>query len=775
VGGSTISRYLTRLTMKRVSLASVERRPSAADEMGETPSVFGTDVAESEPDATARDQRGRLLGRVGATLRPVARTVGPVLHAADREALPGRVLVAFSLVPVCLLIGWVLASFPLAALGEFRPALVVPVAVLGAAVVLWLGIGVLRRPGVAIRAPWWSVVTTATVAVAFAVFTTLTHDEHVIPRRDSGSYIQIGYWLAHHQSLTYPFPASAFGPSPGILAFGSPAFYEHGNVLVPQFMTGWPVLLAAADWGWGWSGMLVLPAAIGGCAILAVAGLAARLVGPRWAPLAALLLAGAWPVLRVAQSTFSEPLALLILAGGAGLLVDLVNALKAEAAGGTAPRRGNRMRRLAFLAGLVLAGGELIRLDFGIDFALALPILGALFLVRRGVVWPFLAGAAISGGLGLIDGAFVTRPYVQVNWSSVRLMVVAMTAISVVTVLGVLVARRYGRPLWSSRWWRLVPVVGGAVVVAVAIGLLVRPYVRVDHSTTDAGVMQFTENAQHQLGLPLDGSRGYAEQSLWWVSWYLGWPLLAAALVAVVVLTTRVLRGRDLAWAVVLLVYLGSSVLTLLRPGITPDHPWADRRLVVEVLPGMVLFATWAIAAGNRWVRDRSRWVIARLGTDPERATRLRVRSLTALPWVATVVAVLALLEPIGYATGPVAADRTERGELAAMAQACGALHSNDSVVLTDTLWAPTIRAQCHVPVARLVTPTRVALAQVEASIRSAGRTPVIASAQHDSLSALGLDPTRIVNLKTRQDQQQLIRRPTNTWPLSIQFWLARP
>lgn len=746
--------------------------------------MFGTDVAESKPDATVGDGRG-LSGDSAAA-------------GAEHGNVPGRVFALLSLVPVCALTGWLLAAFPLAALGVFRPVTVIPVATAGAAIVLWLGLALIRRPRTAMSAPWWSVAATGAIAVGFALFTALTHSEHVIPRRDAGSYIQISYWLAHHQALTYPYPAAAFGPSPGTLGFGSPAFYEHGSSLVPQFMTGWPMLLATVDWGWGWGGMLVLPAVIGGCAILAVAGLAARLIGARWAPLAALLLTGAWPVLRVAQSTFSEPLALLILAGGSCLLVDLVVAAKADGGEQFADRDINRVRRVAFATGLVLAGGELVRLDFGIDFALTLPVLAGLWLVRRRAVWPFLVGALVSGGLGLIDCVFVTRPYVQVNISSVKLMVVAMVAVAVVTVLGALTARRYGRSPRVRRWWRLVPVVGGAAVLVVAIGLVVRPYVSVDHSVTDAGVRQFTETAQRRLGLPLDGSRGYAEQSLWWVAWYLGWPLLAAALVGAVALCTRVLRGRELAWAGVLLVYLGSSVLTLLRPGITPDHPWADRRLVVEVLPGMVLFATWTIAAGNGWLRAR----VGGVGGSAMRAgpatarRRFAVRSpraesdatprssgpfarpltgIPALPRILTVAAVVVLIAPIWKATGPVAEDRTELGELAAMGGVCHALHSNDSVVLTDTLWAPTIRAQCQVPVAHLIDQTAAALDQVTASIRSAGRTPVIAGTQHDALSALGLEPVRAVRLRTRQDQQQLIRRPDGTMPLLLDFWVARP
>jgi hypothetical protein len=256
-----------------------------------------------------------------------------------------------------------------------------------------------------------------------------------------------------------------------------------------------------------------------------------------------------------------------------------------------------------------------------------------------------------------------------------------------------------------------------------------------------------------------------------------------------------VLRGRELAWAGVLLVYLGSSVLTLLRPGITPDHPWADRRLVVEVIPGMVLFATWTIAAGNGWLRARVGGSARRSGPDTARR-RFAVRppaagsdaaprssgpftrpltGIPALPGILTVAAVVVLIAPIWKATGPVAEDRTELGELTAMAGVCRALHSNDSVVLTDTLWAPTIRAQCQVPVARLIDQTTAALDQVTASIRSAGRTPVIAGTQHDALSALGLDPVRAVRLRTRQDQQQLIRRPDGTMPLLLDFWVARP
>jgi hypothetical protein len=657
---------------------------------------------------------------------------------ATGSARAGRVLAIASLLPALLATAWVVAAFPLAALGWFRPAIAVPLFLVVAAVLVPLGLSLVRRSA---HAPWWSVASTGLIAVGFTIFAALSHSEHTIPRRDAGSYAQIGYWLAQHGTPFYQVPLAAFGPSPGVIGFGSPAFYQHGATIVPQFMTGWPTLLAGAYWAGGWTGLLLLPTLVGGCAILAVGGLAARLVGPRWAPLAALLTAAAWPVLRAAQETLSEPVALLTLAAGVCLLVDLVAARHA----GDELRR--RINRHAFAAGLLLTAGELVRLDFGVDFAFVLPILGWFWLTRRPGVVAFLAGSVLGGALGVLDGTFVTRTYVHVNWASVKLMLILLAAAAVAVVVAVLLLRR--RSPVELGWWRRVPALGAALVALVGIGLFVRPWVLIDHSTTDRGVAGYVETMQRGLGLPVDGSRGYAEASLRWVAWYAGWPLLIAALVAAVYLTWRALHGREVRWLPILLVYLCSSVLVLLRPGITPDHPWADRRLVVEVLPCVILLATWATAAFARW------------------AVRRRV------PWLVAVL-VAAFLVPEGFALTPVAVQRTEQGELAASAAVCRLLRPNDTVIVIDQLWMPVIRAQCGLPVAQLVVPSPVAVQQVAASIRAAGRTPVIAGSQLDSPVPLGLITSVVVDLNSHEDQKQLVNRPDGTDPLFLQFWMAR-
>jgi hypothetical protein len=662
----------------------------------------------------------------------------PEPEPVSGSALAGRVLAIASLLPALLATAWVVAAFPLAALGWFRPAIAVPLFVVVAAVLVPLGFSLVRRSA---SAPWWSVAATGLVAVGFTVFAALSHSEHTIPRRDAGSYAQIGYWLAQHGGPFYQVPLAAFGPSPGVIGFGSPAFYQHGATVVPQFMTGWPTLLAGADWVGGWTGLLLLPTVVGGGAILAVAGLAARLVGPRWAPLAALLTAAAWPVLRVTQETLSEPLALLTLATGTCLLVDLVVVRHAG------DELRGRINRHAFAAGLLLTAGELVRLDFGVDFAFVLPILGWFWLTRRPGVLAFGAGSVLGGALGVLDGAFVTRTYVHVNWASVELMLSLLGAAAIAVVVAVVLLRR--RSPRELRWWRPVPVIGAALVALGGIALFVRPWVSTDHSTTDPGVADYVETMQRALNLPVDGSRGYAEASLHWVAWYVGWPLLIAAFAAAGYLTWRVLHGRALRWLPILLVYLCSSVLVLLRPGITPDHPWADRRLVVEVLPCVILLATWAVAAFARF------------------AVRRRV------PWLVAVL-VAAFLVPEGFALTPVAVQRTEQGELAASDTVCRLLRPNDTVILIDQLWMPVIRAQCGLPVAQLVVPSPVAVEQVADSIRAAGRTPVIAGSQLDSPEPLGLITTAVVDLDSRQDQQQLVNRPDGTDPLFLEFWMAR-
>jgi hypothetical protein len=207
-------------------------------------------------------------------------------------------------------------------------------------------------------------------------------------------------------------------------------------------------------------------------------------------------------------------------------------------------------------------------------------------------------------------------------------------------------------------------------------------------------------------------------------------------------------------------------VLTLYRPGITPDHPWADRRLVPVVLPAVVIAATVALAALLRY--GYRRW------------------SGRVLAVVAAAGAV-ALLGPAAAATVPVAGLATERGEVAAAQRVCAALRPGDVVLAVDQRaraeWPQLLRDLCDVPTAvvRLdlpeVTaeqPPRAVVDRVARRAAASGHRVVLMSATSDAaVRQLGLPARLVTTLRTTEDQHLLVRRPDGSDPLDVQVWLA--
>ena len=55
-------------------------------------------------------------------------------------------------------------------------------------------------------------------------------------RRDAASYVQFATWITDYGSLPIPQSLWAFGGGDPALSFNSPAFYERGDVIVPQFL-----------------------------------------------------------------------------------------------------------------------------------------------------------------------------------------------------------------------------------------------------------------------------------------------------------------------------------------------------------------------------------------------------------------------------------------------------------------------------------------------------------------------------------------------------------
>ncbi|MBB6555401.1 glycosyltransferase family 39 protein [Nonomuraea rubra] len=690
---------------------------------------------------------------------------------------PGRVLATLSVLPALAVAGWLLAGLPLLLLGRFAP---LPATLLGlplAALLCWAGTrklgeshapdetpsgGAVRGGGAQVmvartagsvlgrvRAATWQVAGVVGVAVASGVFNAIMHSEQIAVRRDPATYTQYAAWIATHGGLPIPTQTEAFGGPDPALVFESVGFYAVDGGVVPQFMPGPPMLFAIGHW----LGVpYLVPAVLGALAVLTVAGVVARLAGVRWAVVGAAAFAVSLPILYTSRTTFSEIPSLILLFGGLALAYDAL---------------ARRERGRALLAGLVFGLAVLVRVDGLRDVLPVLAFAGLLLAMRRlrrpeGTVGPpLLAGLVAGAGVGMLAAYLLARPYLSYLSGSVRPLLFVCAGVLVLIAAGTAAApalARFRLPSW-------VPRTGAVLVVLLMAALYARPWVqtvtRIPVTDDDRRTAEMIMQIQRANGLPIDGTRLYFENSLHWVVWYVGAPAVLLATIAAALLVRRLLRdGSSFGWLLPLAVVGWTTVTTLLRPEITPDHPWAARRLVPVVIPGMILLATYGLARLRR-LTDRH---------GPK-----------VLKWGMAVGVVLVLVPPavtsIGTAFTPV-----ERGEAAAVEAMCARIPANASVLIVERVtgdrFVQVVRGMCGRPAAEVdrkgsgdVAPEAEVRRLVE-RVRAAGRVPVVLGAEPGQVSPYGT-ASQVLGLVTRQDERSLTEAPNGTWTLRMNVWMA--
>jgi hypothetical protein len=628
----------------------------------------------------------------------------------------------------------------------------------------------------------------------FAVWQLAENSQQIIVLRDPGTYFQFAYWIAHQGTTHIPQSLAAFGGSHPGMTFSSLGFYQTGTTIEPQFMAGLPMVLAIGVWAGGTLTAIAMAPIIGACAILAFAGLAGRLAGGRWAPAAALVLAISLPQQYTSRNTFSETLAQVMLFGGLCLLADSFTLTSGQHATAvpevTSWRDGPAPAvALAFFGGLAIGLTLLIRIDGASDLLPAIPFLGVLLVARRPQAVPFGLGLIIGVGYGLADGFLLSRSYLDSISPSLRplamivLAAVALTGIAMALV-NVRTSRRWIRFLLRSRPLRWLPEAAAAATVLVVIGFAVRPWFQTVRGETVPATINYVAELQKLAGLPIDGHRQYAEDSLYWVIWYVGVPAVILGTLGLALLVRRGLKslitwrdsGAARIWALPLLIAGWVIVSVLWRPGIIPDQPWASRRLVPMVIPGLILAAAWMAA----WITERGR----QLGAS---------RTAGA---IAAACCVIALLVPAAVTTFGVgttrtasgstrltahglAFKRTAQGENQAVRELCSAIGPNAAVVIVDAQTADrfsqVVRGMCDTPTARIDSPTASQVALVVSKIEGAGRRPVLLAGTQAQLSSYGGSAREVVNLLTTQDAHELTEPPTRNWLIHFTVWLSDP
>jgi hypothetical protein len=425
------------------------------------------------------------------------------------------------------------------------------------------------------------------------------------------------------------------------------------------------------------------------------------------------------------------------------------------------------------LGGLALGLTLLVRIDGASDMLPVIPYIGLLLVGRRRQALPLLGGLLVGAIYGATDGLLLTKPYLESIKTSLIPLALVGGVVVVATAIAVLVLWRRGLPEIRGNW---LPNVAAVAAFAVLAGFAVRPYLQTVHgqmTKTTAAVIASFQRADH---LPVDATRLYYEISLHWVFWYVGVPAVVLGTLGAAVLARRCLRGRAPTWTLPLMTFAWTIVATLYRPAITPDQPWASRRLVPAVLPAFILLAVWASSWLVGWLRQRGANRVAWGGLGVLLAAALLV------PAVLTTFGIVRSGKgPLGLEPAAVglAGARTFGGEIAAINGMCADIPANASVVIvsgpTADHMAEVIRGTCNVPVARLSNHRPSVAAAVERGIRQAGRRPVLLAGTRVALASYGGPTRQIMKLRSTQDAHTLTTPPKTTDKLKFNVWMSEP
>jgi hypothetical protein len=618
----------------------------------------------------------------------------------DPRDSAGLILGRLTVLPALALLPFLLIGFPLLLVGYFRPIpVLVGWLVLIVAVVPYVWRRIPSLSGAATRGkpgegpakptPRWALWSLVAVSVAFGAFQAVYHSQFVIVEYDAASYTQFASWIAGHGTTVIQENSQFFGGHPASITYASAAFFQVGGHVVPQFMAGLPMVLSLGIWAGGMPLELFWAPVLGAFAVFTFGGLVARLVGPRWAPFAALALGVTIPMQYVSRNTWSEPLALIFLVGGLSLWIDSQRTDRPQEDAGRwrtdwRQHRLSASHVLAAAAGLMLGLIFLVRLDGPADILFVVPYCGLLILRRQRQVVPLIAGLIVGTLYGALDGTLLSFPYLRINSVSVIGEAAAVILMVVGTIVAVLSLRRRGSELGNPPKPWLVQAVTLLPFVVLAAGII-RPYVERNWAALEE-----------------------APLSLHMIYWYTGATTIVFAVVALAMLGRRCIKGEASVWTLPILVFAWATVSFLIRPAITPHFPMASRRLVPAVLPGLILFAVWLAS----WLAQRSR--VMRLADVP-----VYLRQLSRKIVVAVCAAGLFLPPLIGNfglglrSGGPVgviptsdglALKQTFAGEVAMVNTICQGIPKGTSVLIVNAKmmleFGQALRGTCDVPVA---------------------------------------------------------------------------
>jgi hypothetical protein len=575
------------------------------------------------------------------------------------------------------------------------------------------------------------------LALGFFAFSSAFHSEHLLVDRDPAVYLMTGRSIVQSHHLR---PKTHVGP------FTSPAFGNPEARFLPNFFPMLPVLLAV---GWsigGDSGMLLVGPALGALAVLACYALASRLLGSRWALAALAFLMIVPPQIWFSRDAFSELAVQVVVLGGLWLFLEA---------------RARRSSGMAALSGALVASAALARID-ALAIIVCTVVLAAAVWVRcdrdaepvsaRRAVSAFVMSLIAMTVVSLELTQRTSAGYIHALRTQHRNLELALAA-AVVGLLAVVVVQRVrpglGRWLAQRKSLFALAVAAGAGVFAWAY--IWRPAARRDLPVVVPG---------HPPDAVLRRAIKYWHftWSLHWFSAYFGVFAVLLAFVGFVLLAARARRGNDAA-ATVFLVVVPVAVMYVARPSIQADQPWAMRRFLPVVIPGIVIAIVVALEAGWRAARSPRAPVVRMTAT-------LGVIAVTLLGTVPTV-----------YAAVPFATARAQHGAQAVVHQICDVAGDDSAVLVTGGMFLDielpqAVRAFCGVPTASA---NGIDLVSTANEWHAAGRRFLVAAAAPDPVLRRAPGAKIVAHFVVSDDadpERRYERSARRFAPRPVEIWL---
>lgn len=414
--------------------------------------------------------------------------------------------------------------------------------------------------------------------------------QNIFVYRDPAIYSVAGAWLSRNDNLNIKRP-SVFGKSEVLTATGAgfgastradDQIYAQGQHLLPAY-------LGLVGGALGSGAMLHANVLFGATALLALYGFARLFMKPKWAALAVLVMAISLPMLYFSRDTYTEPLAATFTFGALALL--------------WIAQKNKKARLLWFIAGLTAGAGALTRIDAYITLAGLLGFM-IIFLslskkqerkhniAKSGL---FAIGALFSSLVGWLDLVILSSGYYVSLAPRFKVELLLLLVIIIVGILAVTLSWRTGiikNIDKRTKNWRA-PAAYIAIILLAGF-FMSRPLWLVSHHSKHIPLVAGLQGAAKN---PVDDSRDYAEQTANWIAWYIG-PVMAISGVAGLAIAARKVFDDDDGMLLVpgLAVVVGTAIVFLNRPSITPDQIWASRRLLPVILPGMAIYGAFALS-----------------------------------------------------------------------------------------------------------------------------------------------------------------------------------